>query len=381
MDELARKMEKARFFVEPQWDAARVESSLIHLHGRVRRRRAARVAAVTLVPVAVVLTLVLALGWWEETSLTENTQTIASTMPPVARPGPMLFQNATTVYFEDGSRATALNPESQLVARSVSSTNIRVLLQDGAARFEVTSRPERLFQVDAGDISVLVLGTAFTVTRQGEQTEVAVERGRVRVAWRDGAQVITAGQRGAYPPPPEQTTAPELGVPDGGAPRVIPPRDGPGQGRPSWQELANQARYAEAYEALRRAGGVASVRGMADALLAADVARRSGHSPEAVKLLERSITRHPSDPQTSIASFTLGRVLLRSRPRDAAQAFARARRLSPGGTLAEDALAREVEAWSRANATVQARQRAQEYLRRYPEGRRIGSVRLFGGLD
>jgi len=49
-------------------------------------------------------------------------------------------------------------------------------------------------------------------------------------------------------------------------------------------------------------------------------------------------------------------------------------------SLAEDALAREVEAWSRAGETETARVQALIYSQRYPQGRRVHAVRRFGGL-
>ena len=49
------------------------------------------------------------------------------------------------------------------------------------------------------------------------------------------------------------------------------------------------------------------------------------------------------------------------------------------GPLAEDALAREVEAFSQAGATEQAKARAQDYLRLYPNGRRAETVRMVAG--
>ena len=69
------------------------------------------------------------------------------------------------------------------------------------------------------------------------------------------------------------------------------------------------------------------------------------------------------------------------RPHEAAQAFATAQRLAPGGALAQDALAREVESWSKAGETAFARARAEEFVRRYPNSRRAKVVRRHGGLD
>ena len=68
------------------------------------------------------------------------------------------------------------------------------------------------------------------------------------------------------------------------------------------------------------------------------------------------------------------------RPAQAAAAFATARGLAPAGPFAEDALAREVEAWAAANDRGSARRRAREYVRSYPRGRRLTEVRAFGEL-
>jgi transmembrane sensor len=120
-----------------------------------------------------------------------------------------------------------------------------------------------------------------------------------------------------------------------------------------------------------------------DLLFAADVARLSGNPALAVPRLERVIRAHAGDSRAPLAAFTLGRTLLDGlgRPREAADAFARARRLSPGGALAQDALAREVESWSRAGEAGLAHQRALDYLRLYPGGRREKAVRYHGGLE
>jgi transmembrane sensor len=122
---------------------------------------------------------------------------------------------------------------------------------------------------------------------------------------------------------------------------------------------------------------------MEDLQLAADVARLSGHAGAAVAPLVRALERHADDPRAPLVAFTLGRVHLEDlgAPRDAALAFARARTLAPDGPLAEDALAREVEAWSRAGDTGTARVQALIYTQRYPQGRRVHAVRRFGGLE
>jgi transmembrane sensor len=120
----------------------------------------------------------------------------------------------------------------------------------------------------------------------------------------------------------------------------------------------------------------------AELLLAADVARLSKHAAQAVPLLRRVVDGHPGDARAPLAAFTLGRILLDQlgRPREAADMFARTRALGGGG-LGEDALAREVEASSRAGDQERAHRLAEQYVTSYPNGQRKRSVAKFGGLE
>ena len=68
-------------------------------------------------------------------------------------------------------------------------------------------------------------------------------------------------------------------------------------------------------------------------------------------------------------------------PSYSAQAFSTARRLDRARALTQDALAREVESWSRAGESALARERALEYLKLYPNGRRAGAVKRLGGIE
>jgi transmembrane sensor len=57
------------------------------------------------------------------------------------------------------------------------------------------------------------------------------------------------------------------------------------------------------------------------------------------------------------------------------------RRRAPSGQFAEDALAREVEAWSRASEPERAHALAKLYLERYPSGRHARRVQALSGLQ
>lgn len=173
----------------------------------------------------------------------------------------------------------------------------------------------------------------------------------------------------------------------GPSPAAEPATPGPAAA-PSWQQLAHEGQFERAYE--RSFGSAARPSdpklSPVELLLLADVARLSHHPADAVAPLERLLRTNLTDPRAPLAAFTLGRVLLDDlgRPREAADAFARAQNLDVQGTdgpMAQDALAREVEAWSRAGEPQRARERALEYVRRYPTGRRLRSVRHYGELD
>jgi transmembrane sensor len=116
----------------------------------------------------------------------------------------------------------------------------------------------------------------------------------------------------------------------------------------------------------------------------ADRARAEGQPERALAPLRQITDAFPSDPRAPMAAFTRGRLLLESlgRPREAASAFAQARRLTSRGTpLAEDALAREVDAWRAASEPRLARERAELYRSLYPRGIRLHAVMRSGGLQ
>ncbi|MEO7467367.1 MAG: FecR domain-containing protein [Sphingobium limneticum] len=83
------------------------------------------------------------------------------------------------VGFSDGTRIQ-LNTASRLRA-SVTPRHREVWLEQGEAFFEVAHREDSPFIVHAGDRKVTVLGTKFSVRREGAKVTVTVLQGRVRV--------------------------------------------------------------------------------------------------------------------------------------------------------------------------------------------------------
>lgn len=84
-----------------------------------------------------------------------------------------------TVPLPDGSRLE-LNTDTRLRA-AVDAQSRAVWLDRGEAYFEVVHDESRPFVVYAGPRRVTVLGTKFSVRRDGDQVEVAVIEGRVQV--------------------------------------------------------------------------------------------------------------------------------------------------------------------------------------------------------
>jgi transmembrane sensor len=322
-----------------------------------------------------------------------------------ARGGAPAAGAPAALVLADGSRVVPTDGGSVVEPVAVSPLEVTLRLRRGGAHFEVARDAHRVFRVEAGGVAVQVLGTVFDVQVRADGARVGVAEGRVRVFFGGHAADLGAGEArdfradgaGAAPgtlvvsgggatAEGAGATAEGAGAPPGANARQLAEGRSPGGAaratpRRTWQSLAHEGDYDAAYELLSRAPRRASET-VDELLMAADVARLSHHPQDAVAPLARLLERHGRDPRAPLAAFTLGRVLLEElgRPRDAAPVFARAERLDPAGPLAEDALSRQVEALSRAGDTEAARTRAEEYLRRYPQGRWARAVHRFGGL-
>lgn len=163
-------------FDEPERQTARAS---------FQRRRA-------FIPAAIAAALVAMVAWsflvlQSDTRFETRVQTASYNSPVGAR---------TVVKLEDGSTAE-LNTDTSFRA-AVDSARRYVWLDSGEAFFDVARNPDRPFVVDAGSHKVIVLGTQFSVRRDGESVVVSVLEGRVRVDDASGeagarSTVISAG--------------------------------------------------------------------------------------------------------------------------------------------------------------------------------------------
>jgi transmembrane sensor len=275
--------------------------------------------------------------------------------------------------FGDGSRVSLKSDDAALRTDINRADQVQVKLLAGAAHFDVVPKNTRVFAVECGEVRVTVVGTAFTVQTIGRGARVDVERGRVEVVWREGKRSLGAGEQGVFPPPEQLTKSAATG-----SATALDAESSGGSKEPSgWRELARERRYDKAYAELFERPAASPPQGPADLLLAADVARLSRHPADAVSPLKKLIHGFSSDSRAPAAAFTLGRVLLEDlgRATEAADAFAQARRFSPTGPLALEALAREITARQRAGQRARAHELARAYLKEYPEGRHASKLR------
>jgi transmembrane sensor len=358
--DIDRRLSEGPLEVTPLWTPEHTE----RLPGRVlvARRRRAIVRGVASVSALVAV----AAGLWiyspKSVDLRQSAPALAS-----AAPAP----SERDFALPDGSRVSLLGSGSRVEVLEQTPALVRTELGAGAARFDVRHDPSRVFEVESGDVKVRVLGTAFSLIREGSFTRVTVERGAVRVQWVDGEAFLSAGQAGLYPPP-ASARATDAGDGSKGA-AAEPLADFAGsvaEEGSSWRKLAKRGAFNDAYKAFAPTVSKSVRDEPSDLMLAADVARLSRHPSEATRFLSRVEAGFPRDKRAPLAAFTLGRVLLEDlgQPGRAADAFRRAQQLAPRGPLASDALAREADAAQRAGQADRARQLAARYLEQYPSG-------------
>ena len=286
---------------------------------------------------------------------------------------------AGALRLSDGTVATPFDGASVLAVREDSRAAVRIEVVRGGGRFDVVPGLPRLFAVVAGDVTVRVVGTVFTVEKVADRVGVGVQRGAVEVDWGSGKRQLAAGDLAWFPPLVVAPGDAAIGAHElDAAPADQPARPVP-RPRVALRTPAETSRADRARQVAPAAGPDPA----AELLAAADAARAAGRPEEAVVLLRRLLKEHGENPRASLAAFTLGRVLLveLDKPVEAAKVFADLRARAPGGVFAEDALAREVEAWKRAGERDTARARAEEYLRLYPNGNRTDRVKAAGGIE
>ena len=364
-DDLMRRLARVGAGIDPGLTDRDVDRLVEGARLRRRRRLVARVGVgAAAAGIAVVAAVVVTHG--RQAPAVDVARGGAARAPAVAAAPAQL-------RLADGSVATPLDQASALVVREDAPKRVAIDLAHGRGHFDVAPRPERLFAVHAGDVTITVIGTAFTVERVADRIGVSVERGKVNVDWGVGSRRLAAGESGWFPPLAIES-------PSSPSPSPSPASPAAARAREHTRVAGARTESAPAPEPAKQ-DMPAAIETAESLLAAADAARLQGRAQDGAVLLRRILNGHRSDPRAPLAAFTLGRVLLMElgQPSQAAAAFAEARALAPGGPFAEDALAREVEAWAKAGDKAKARARAQDYLRSYPKGLRAPAVQALGG--
>jgi tetratricopeptide (TPR) repeat protein len=238
---------------------------------------------------------------------------------------------------------------------------IELGVDEGRVGFEINLAAGKDVRVIAGDVIIDVQSSSFAVERSERGVGVWVHEGWVSVL-RDDTTILASGDHVWL-----ANRAPEPPPSDGLAQRT-------GPGREDDSHAVREVLVDDEPDVADQVGVL---------MLAADAARRSGDPAAAVAPLERVTRDFQSDPRAPLAAYSLGRVLLHQmeQPSEAAAAFETARRLGLEPSLAEDALAREIEAWSRAGDHAKASDLARLYLREYPTGRWAHVARKAGAIE
>ena len=135
------------------------------------RRRARVVSFPAMASAAVAASLILAAAWWF-VGTSRDTY-------PAARHYATTVDGYQRVSLEDGS-TLELNGNSEMNVHYLPTAR-RVRLIRGEAHFTVAKDPLRPFSVEAGNIAVRALGTAFNVRMAASEVEVLVTEGKVDV--------------------------------------------------------------------------------------------------------------------------------------------------------------------------------------------------------
>jgi transmembrane sensor len=125
------------------------------------------------IPAAIAASLVAAVStgaWWTLSPRGE----VAAQMPYATRVG-----GHRMIALADGSRIE-LNTATR-VRTAVTPSRREVWLDQGEAYFEIRHSERTTFVVHAGPRTITVLGTKFSVLRDGDKVRVAVAEGRVRI--------------------------------------------------------------------------------------------------------------------------------------------------------------------------------------------------------
>lgn len=349
-------------YLQPAVSSARLERNREAIRGRLRRP--APFAAWWWAAGAACVAALMFVAWGPLLRLTGGPLETSVAWEPVVGATLTSSERALAVALADGTRLE-LEPKTTLIGVAVEATRVELELHSGQSSFDVAHHPARQFRVRAGEVTVVVLGTRFSVERREGRVSVAVERGKVAVEVGGEAVYLTPGQRwdgvehGSSTVQPAPSVQDQVAVQPSVTADAVDEASAPksnvagakpnGFGVAAEPEAANPAK--ELFEASREA-------------------RRLGDSPRAAQLLQQLVAQYPKDPRAGLAAFELGRIRadVLGDLTGAIAALEQALRLSPRGSFQQDALARLAQAYDRAGRTSACRAVRERYLAAHGQG-------------
>jgi hypothetical protein len=148
---------------------------------------------------------------------------------------------------------------------------------------------------------------------------------------------------------------------------------------PSWQSLAKQSRFADAYALVASDGfeSAISKATLAELALLGDTARFAGRPVDALSAYQALRSRAAGSASAKQAAFSIGRVHFDQRAAyaEAARWFRTYLAEQPGGPFAREAEGRLMESLSRSGDRAGARKVAEGYVGKYPSGPHVRVAR------
>lgn len=115
---------------------------------------------------------------------------------------------ASAMETKVGGHTVAVSADSNLLLESLKAKELKFRLERGGVTLTVSPlSPGKRLRVFAGDLSVEVVGTVFTVKRDGGCSSVSVRSGRVATGYKGMAGVVSAGEERRFCPPSDEKVA------------------------------------------------------------------------------------------------------------------------------------------------------------------------------
>ncbi len=357
-------LDNARSHITPKWDNVRALRVYAGIAPKRRRRRRMQSLVVSMALLGVGY---LSAPLWLFDPPPQQGIAAKSTTPP-STPATNLSEKKAPVLIAGGKAWAAHHKEEPyIIGRNASGTMV-IEQPPGLVRYQNLGTPLSPVLLRANSLSIEIAGASFTSEVTKRAVTIGVQEHTVLVQQDHGWFALGAGETRQFGTArsteniPQEVPHQEEAIP------AITPR----------QSSAQPHKLSAPNEPPPHREGPASID---DLMLEADRYRLQKDTQRAAALLRRVISSWPNDPRAILAAYSLGNVLLNSdsAPQEAALAFSQARTLNPQGPLAEDALMREIEAWTQGKEHERAIRLLHVYKNTYPQGQWL--QRLERGMD